>query len=145
MLKVLSVMPQAEEPVFKKAEGVACTTELKNFSCSTLVVADSDDETIMNNAICANFLFIQQSKPTCCGWVSLEHANDTLAVEARASEQQRLGFGMPPGDDGNSRVPVAPGESSNTVVRYVIRHHQHSRVAVKQLDALKKESVLQLV
>jgi len=45
ILKVDSVIPQAEDPCFKNADGVACTIELKNFSCSMFEVADSEDDT----------------------------------------------------------------------------------------------------
>jgi hypothetical protein len=45
MLNVDSVIPQAEEPCFKNADGVAWTMALRNFSCSMLEAADSEEET----------------------------------------------------------------------------------------------------
>jgi hypothetical protein len=68
---------------------------------------------------------ISAIKFTSGGRVSLEHADDALAMEASTSEQQRLGLSVSPGDDWDSRVPMGTGKSPDAVIRHVVRHHQH--------------------
>jgi hypothetical protein len=81
---------------------------------------------------------------TCSCWVALEHAYDSFALESGSSKQKGFCFRMPPGDDWNSRVSVAPSESSDAVIRHVVGHDKHGRVAVEEI-CINQISLINLI